>query len=85
MKKKKNRRVRQEERMPRRGHHVQEDLFQSSGDDVRRRVRELDSKIASALKKKKFDEARKLSDEQKKLIRQLVENSEKITDHQKDI
>ena len=39
-------------KMRRRHHAVQKDLFNSSGEDLRREVRELDLRIGTALKKK---------------------------------
>ena len=63
--------------MSRRRHPVQEDLFNSSGEDLRREVRELDERIAGALKKKDFTLARELTARQEEIIRMLVETGDR--------
>ena len=66
----------EERRMRRRSRAVQEDLFGSSGEDLRREVRDLDERIANALRKKDFSLARELTARQEKIIKTLVENSD---------
>lgn len=58
------------------GHRVaiQEDLFESSRvPELRRRVRELDTLILRALKQANYDRAKKLTEQQKTIIQELVE------------
>jgi len=52
---------------------IQEDLFESSRfQELRRRVRELDLLIARALKKSDYDQAKEFTDQQAKIIQELV-------------
>ena len=69
--------MQQEERMSKRRNAVQEDLFNSSGEDLRWEVRELDERIAAALKKKNFTLARELTARQEEIIRMLVESGDR--------
>ncbi len=56
----------------------QQNLFGFSEPEViRRRVKDLDREIASAMKQKQFERAKQITDEQAELIRQLVEMGEK--------
>lgn len=56
----------------------QQNLFGFSEPEVmRRRVKELDREIASAMKQKHFERAKAMADEQAALIRKLVEMGEK--------
>ena len=51
----------------------QEDLFDSyKPKELRRRVRELDIQIADALKQNAYDRAKALTEEQERLIQELV-------------
>ncbi len=52
---------------------VQEDLFESSRfQELRRRVKELDLLIARALRKSDYVRAKELTDQQSKVIQELV-------------
>lgn len=56
---------------------AQGDLFDTpKPQELRRRVRELDSMIAKALKKNEYETAKSLTDQQKELIQQLVDRGE---------
>ena len=51
----------------------QEDLFDSLKPlELRRRVQELDIEIANALKQNAYDRAKKLTEEQERLIQEIV-------------
>jgi hypothetical protein len=55
----------------------QEELFGASKvKDLTRKVKELDSEIAKAMKKKDFAGAKSLTDQQSKLLKELVDLGE---------
>jgi hypothetical protein len=59
--------------MRRRRKEFQEDLFESSEtQEMHRRVRELDTLIAKAVKAKNFDDAKALTDQQEQLLQKLM-------------
>ena len=52
---------------------VQEDLFDvSKPQSLRRRIRELDRLIAKAMKRNDYEQAKSLTEEQKRFIQELV-------------
>jgi hypothetical protein len=56
---------------------AQQELFDApSGEKARRRVKELDAEIETALKRKDFTRARSLTDMQSELLKQLLDNGE---------
>ena len=56
---------------------AQQELFDApSGDKTRRRVKELDAEIETALKRGDFVRARTLSDQQSELLRRLLDSDE---------
>ena len=60
-----------------RKNHRQESLFEVPRiQELRNRVRELDAAIASALKRRDYSEARELTQEQERIIQQLVDMGE---------
>ena len=60
-----------------RKNHLQESLFEVPRiQELRNRVRELDAAIASALKRRDYPEARELTQEQERIIQQLVDMGE---------
>jgi hypothetical protein len=67
-------------KMRRKHHAVQEDLFNTPGEDLRRKVRELDLRIGKALKKKDYGLAKKLTVKQERIIRVLVERGDSPSD-----
>ena len=56
---------------------AQQELFDApSGDKTRRRVKELDAEIETALKRGDFVRARTLTDQQSELLRRLLDSDE---------
>ena len=63
--------------MSRRENHIQKDLFgESKTKNLRIQVKELDRMIASAMKKKEYQKAKELTDQQSEIIQELVNLSE---------
>ncbi|MBN2202146.1 hypothetical protein JW777_09355 [bacterium] len=56
---------------------AQQELFDApSGEKTRRRVKELDAEIETALKRNDFARARTLTDQQSALLRELLDSDE---------
>ncbi len=64
---------------------AQGDLFETpQPQELRRRVRELDALISKALKKGEYDKAKDLTEQQKKLIQELVDSGEEPIEEKTD-
>jgi hypothetical protein len=55
-------------------HAIQAELFGvSEAEDVKQRIKELDALIANALKRKLYDKAKELTEQQETLLKKLVD------------